>query len=174
MQTSILSSPYERQCRVHDFWPCIMRNQSAMLLLLPIYDVLTAFVGEHTHVHLVAALSLKPVNTVQEAVAGIYLSYRPIKGANAMFIDLYDQAPHRMPKMHAHASLTRRWRSFWRWGMVRAASFFAYKDNKLYHYVWPLRNHFLITWLIRTKIVDSPLMLDFRLPHGACRFLFCL
>lgn len=44
--------------------------------------------------HLVEALQKESVITVRETVAGKSLLYVPIQATYAMFIDVYDLAPH--------------------------------------------------------------------------------
>jgi len=36
---------------------------------------------------------------IQVAVVGISLAYLPVKAANSLFIDVCNQAPHRLPKI---------------------------------------------------------------------------
>jgi len=43
---------------MNDFWPCIIVNQSAMWLLLSIYQVLTGVIGYNAYEHFVATWNM--------------------------------------------------------------------------------------------------------------------
>jgi hypothetical protein len=63
------------------------------------YEVSTVFIDYNDHQLSVAALNMRYVGTVQEAVTGISLAYLPIKAANSWLVHVCDQAPHRLPNM---------------------------------------------------------------------------
>ena len=74
-------------------------NQSVKELCLSIYEVLTSYLCKHTHEHWVEDLTMFDGVIVQEAVVGVSLAYLHIKTANSLFIDVWDQAALRIPKM---------------------------------------------------------------------------
>jgi hypothetical protein len=65
----------------------------------------------------------------------ISLSSLPIQATNATLIDVYDQSPHRLLKMHDQQSLPRYLPTFSRLCTKHAMFFFAYKGDQYYHNV---------------------------------------
>jgi len=68
------------------------------------------------------------------AWVGIFRTYLPIQAAITLSIDACDQAPHILPKMQVHQSLTVCWHSFSRWCRERFASVFRYTGGQYYVY----------------------------------------
>jgi len=104
--TPLLSPKNECPRSVNDLWLRIMDNQSAMWRLLSIQEVFTASIGYNAPEHSVAGMRMKYVVTAREAVTGISLAYLPIEAANAMVIDVSDQATLTLRKMRDQKWLT--------------------------------------------------------------------
>ena len=65
----------ERRWSVNHCWPCIKVNHSVKWSLLSIYVVLTGFIRPKAQEHLVVALEIKSIVTVQEEVVEISHTY---------------------------------------------------------------------------------------------------
>ena len=100
------------------------------------------------------------------------LYFSPIKGGNTSIMWTPCQIAFLLPDLHDQKLLTLRRRSFSRWGRERFAFFFASKGCQYCCYFKPLLNYFIITRLIRPKIVDTLLMLTIKMGQGACCLFF--
>ena len=85
-----------------------------------------------------------------------------------------EQIASQMTHLQDQILLTLCWRSFSAWGCYRLAVTFAYTGGQYVRYGQQRANHFPINRLTRPKIIDSPLMLIFRMRLLPCRCLFCL
>jgi hypothetical protein len=56
--------------------------------------------------------------------------YVPIQATYAMFIDVYDLAPHWVPKLQNQKSLMHSWHTVSSWGRSSAAVVFAYSVDQ--------------------------------------------
>ena len=73
--------------------------------------------------------------------------------------------------MQGQKSLTLCWRSFSRSGSVPVTVSLAFKGSQHYAYAEQWINDFSITWFARQKIIDTPLMLIFRMGQWPSHFL---
>jgi hypothetical protein len=87
-----------------------------MWSLLFIYVVLTGFASQKPYEHLVVALEMKFVVTVQEDAAEISRTYWPVMAVISLFMNACDKVPLILPKKQEPKSLTLCGCSFSRWG----------------------------------------------------------
>jgi len=124
---SLTNHDNECQYSINDSSLCIMGNQSGMQLLLSQYEIVIIFIGCNAHKLFFAALKMKWVVAVQEAVVGMSLAQLPRDAVNFSSIVVYNPAPLILPKMREQKLLTLSWCSFWLWGMECVASSVAYE-----------------------------------------------
>jgi hypothetical protein len=140
-----------------------MVNHSTIWLLLSIYIVLTGFVGQKAHAHMVVALVMKKVVTIREDVAGISHTYMPIRAAISLFIDASEQVPLILPNMHGQKLLTLHSRSLSRWGRECLAFSCSYNGRQYNVYGCVQPAALPITQDTEPTIVDTPLTLIVRM-----------
>ena len=99
-------------------------------------------------------------------MTGISRTYVPIKDATSFFMDVCDQAPLILPKMHDQIALTLRGHSFSWWGREGIAMCFAYKRSQKFLYDWLQPIGGVISQDEWPKIVDALLTLTFMMGQG--------
>jgi len=108
------------------------------------------------------------VVTVWEAVTEMSLAFPSSEGVNSSIIEVYDQAPSKLPKMLDQKYLTLSRCSVSRWGRESVPSSFASRGGQylMYYCLQPIATQ--ITSDANPNIVDALLMLIPRMGQGVC------